>query len=67
MSGEVFAACEFADLVELGVFSDYDGSGVYCRDDGVPVVDNGCQKTVDLDDPDSIRGSVYPYILWYAR
>ena len=67
MSGEVFAACEFADLVELGVFSDYDGSGVYCRDDGVPVVDNGCQKTVDLDDPDSIRDSGYPCILWYAR
>lgn len=64
---EVFAACDFADLVESGCFTDYDGSGVYGRDDGVPVVENGNQIPVDLHDPDSIRDSGYPCVLWYAR
>lgn len=65
--GEVFATCDFADLVEQGFFTEDDGIGYYCRDDVIPVVENGCRKTVVLNDPDDIRDSGYPWIVWYNR
>lgn len=66
---EVYSSAHFADLVEDGCITDCDGGGYYSEDGIDFALERKTKKSIPVDmyDPDAIRGSVYPYILWYAR